>query len=219
MITIQFAPIEALPNEPIKPLGKVSDAFLDRKVTTLHQAAHFVNQMPYGSNSSTDDALILFTEGFGTCLAKHGIIARLAREHGLPISRIEGFYPLTDKVVTGVDSILAEYGVPFIPRTHCFLRYQRIYVDLTDGNCTGKNGLIEGYLKLIDVEPEQTQAEEDRMYREFYSDLCAADPQFARLGVEVMLEILQRCRAVNTATCQIQQKPGSKMIDTNLQEI
>ena len=66
--------------------------------------------------------------------------------------------------MTGIDTILAEYGLPYIPRIHCFLDYKKSYIDLTEGNCTGKNGMIETYLKIFRVKPELTQSERDDSY-------------------------------------------------------
>lgn len=203
MITIRFSPIDALPNAVIHPKGLVSRAFLGRGATTFHQAAYYVGRLPYGSNSSSDNAMILLEDGFGTCLTKHGLVARLAEElEELSVYRCEGFYPLTEKIVTGVDAILAEYGLAYIPRIHCFLAFEEGYVDLTAGNCTGKNGSIETYLEIFRVKPEQTRSETDETYRNYYSGLCAADPAFDQVGVGGMFEVLKRCVALNTAKCQ-----------------
>jgi hypothetical protein len=124
MVTIHFSPIETLPNAVIQPQGVVSQAFIDRGVKTFRDAAYYVNRLPYGHNSSSGNAMTLFDDGFGTCFPKHGLVALLAEELKLPVYRCEGFYPLTDKIVTGVDAILAEYGLPYIPRIHCFLNYE-----------------------------------------------------------------------------------------------
>jgi len=201
VITIHFSPIETLPDAVIRPQGVVSKAFIDRGVKTFREACHYVNRLPYGYNSSSGNAMILFDDGFGTCFEKHGLIARLAEELALPVYRYEGFYPLTNKIVTGVDTILAEYGLPYIPRIHCFLTCGENHIDLTDGNCTGKNGLIETYLKIFQAKPEQTQSELDDTYRSYYAEVCTADPAFAKVGVDGMYEILKRCEALNTALC------------------
>jgi len=201
VITIRFAPIETLPAIPIRPKGIVSKAFLSRGLATLPQAANYVKRLPYGRNRSAEDAMILFQDGFGDCLAKHGIIARLAEELEVAVHRLEGFYRLTEDIVTGVGAILAAYGLSYIPRTHCFLSFEKHYVDLTDGNCTGKNGLIEEYIEIIRVKPEQTRAEADLMIRDFYAKVCEVDADFARLGIEGMLEVLERCIALNSASC------------------
>lgn len=205
MITIHFSPIDTLPDTTIQPQGVVSKAFIDRGVKTFREASYYVNCLPYGYNSSSDNAMILFEDGFGTCFAKHGLIARLAEELALPVYRCEGFYPLTDKIVTGVDTILAEYGLPYIPRIHCFLAYEKNCIDLTDGNCTGKNCLIETYLKIFRAKSEQTQSELEGTYRSYYAEVCTTDPVFAKVGVDSMYKILKQCEALNTALCKWRQ--------------
>jgi hypothetical protein len=131
-------------------------------------------------------------------------VARLAEELQLSVHRCEGFYPLTDTIVTGVGSILAEYGLPYIPRTHCFLSHNNTHVDLTSGNCTGKNGLIETYFKIIPVASDQTQSERDAMYHSYYTEICSSNPVFARVGIETLLEVLKRCQARNAEACSTQ---------------
>jgi hypothetical protein len=203
MITIHFSPIETLPDAIIQPKGLVSKVFIERGVKTFHEASYHVKGLPYGYNCSSDNAMILFEDGFGTCVVKHGVIARLAEELELPVYRCEGFYPLTDKIVTGVDKILADNSLPYIPRIHCFLAYEKNYIDLTEGNCTGKNGIIGTYLKIFRVKPEQTQSQVDKTYRNYYAEICSTDLVFARVGVEGMLEILKQCVSLNTSLCQL----------------
>jgi hypothetical protein len=110
---------------------------------------------------------------------------------------------LTDAIVTGVNEILKEYGLPYIPRTHCFLECENGYVDLTEGNCTGKNGLIESYTEMCRVEAEQTQEEIDQMYRKHFTEICDKDPRFSMIGVDGMLVVLERCVELNTARCNL----------------
>jgi hypothetical protein len=201
MIRIRFSPVSVLPEFGITSDGVVSSAFHSRDIATFHQAAIYIQALPYGFNETSDDSMVLFRDGFGTCTVKHGIIARLAQEHGIPVTRCEGFYPLTDRIVTGAGAILDEYGLPYVPRTHCFLKYRDSYVDLTDGNCTGKNIAIESYFKIIPVVPDQSDSEVDALRRSFFAALCAEDQRFAAVGVERILEALKRCSALNAAIC------------------
>lgn len=200
MLDIKFSPVQTLPDSDIQPTGTVSKAFLSLGLTRFREAAEYVHQLPYG-NSPSEKAMSIFEEGFGTCLVKHGIIARLAEEEGLDVYRCEGFYPLTDKLVTGVGAILAGYDLPHLPRIHCFLEYRKAYIDLTEGNCTGKNGPLEEYLEIFRVPAEQTPEQTHEMYRNFYSKICSTDPVFARVGVEGLFEALNRCKALNASLC------------------
>lgn len=95
-------PIRVLPNVELEPQDPVSNHCLQRGIMTLHEACHWVKALPYGANSSSEDSLILFEEGYGNCTTKHGAIARLASAYSLPISKHLGFYRLNDDIVTGV---------------------------------------------------------------------------------------------------------------------
>lgn len=193
MIHIDFSPASELPPAEIADNGEVSRAFFDRGIRTFQEAASYVRDLPYGFNASSDDSMILLRDGFGTCTTKHGIIARLAEEMDVPARKYEGFYPLTEAVIPDVASILEEAGIAFIPRTHCFLSYQSDFFDLTEGNCTGKKGMVQDYLKIFMVKPEQSQEEIDRCYRDYYEHLCNEDASFSRLGIDGMFEVLKKC--------------------------
>lgn len=193
MIRIAFLPPSALPSTALAESGLLSTIFLGQGVGTFAGAAQLVQQMPYGANSAAGDSLCLFADGQGTCLSKHGLIARLALELGLPVERYEGFFPLTSRVIDGADAVLAEYGLPFVPRLHCFLHFPLGFVDLTAGNITGKNGVIEEYLRILPVPPEQTRDEQEALYAAYCRELCAVDERFARYGAEKLRQIRDLC--------------------------
>jgi hypothetical protein len=193
VIRIHFLPPSALPATPLAEAGMLSATFLQQGAATFAEAAQFVHQMPYGANRSGGDSLCLFADGQGTCLSKHGLIARLALELGLPVERYEGFFPLSSRIIDGADAVLAEYGLPFVPRLHCFLHFPLGFVDLTAGNATGKNCVIEEYLRIVPVPPEQTREEQEAMYAAYCRDLCAVDERFARYSPEQLRQIRDRC--------------------------
>jgi hypothetical protein len=203
MIKIKFSPIECLPEVNISDKGPVSKSFLNIGIKTFQDAAYYVNRLPYGVNLSSENAMIIFSDAFGTCYTKHGVIARLAKEIKVPVFRYEGFYPLTDLIITGVDSILAVYDLPFIPRTHCFLKYRKFYIDLTEGNCTGKNRIIESYLHIFKTKPVHSQNELENIYRKYFAELCAKDNRFNRIGVDKMFEVLKQCAEINNPQCKL----------------
>ena len=147
-------PITVLPNVSLSPQGPMSRRYLEQGLTTFHAACQWTKDLPYGRNTHSEDSLILFEEGHGTCTTKHGAVARLAQEHDLPVQKNLGFYRLNDEIVPGVNAVLAPYGLDFIPQIHCFLVYQNYRVDLTEGNCNGKNKTIEDYDFVVPVEPD-----------------------------------------------------------------
>ncbi|MGF1460488.1 MAG: hypothetical protein ACFBSG_15860 [Leptolyngbyaceae cyanobacterium] len=196
-------PINVLPNITLQSHGVVSEQFLQRDLKTFYEACHWTKNLPYGKNSNNEDSLILFEEGCGTCTTKHGAIARLAQEHNLPIYKKLGFYRLNDEIVTGVDSILAAYGLDFIPQIHCFLVYENCRVDLTEGNCNGKNKTIEDYDYIVQVEPDLSAGEHQAYYLEYLRRYADRFAQIAALNEATILTALAECDRQLKYQCSI----------------
>jgi len=186
-------PIDVLPNPSLQSRGEVSDIFLEMGIDSFHSACQHVKDMPYGANSDSAQSLLLFIEGQGTCSTKHGVIARLAKEQNLPIHKNLGFYRLNDTIVTGVSDILRSYGLRFVPQIHCFLEFENYRVDLTEGNCNGKNQTIDEYDFIVRVQPDPSFQEKESCYREHLQRYFEFSPELEAVGEDKVLEVLEAC--------------------------
>ena len=195
--------IEVLPNPTISNYGIVSSQFYERNIATFHQACSWVKNLPYGSNSSNDDSLIIFQEGKATCTNKHGIISRLAEELDLEIYKNLGLYRLNDEIVTGVNNIIKPYGLEFIPQIHCFLEYKNFRVDLTEGNCNGKNKIIENYDFILRVKPDLTYQEYIDYYLEYLQKYTEIEPRLQKLGSMKISQLLKKCEQQLKYQCSL----------------
>jgi hypothetical protein len=212
--------IELLPNINITSPGLVSEKFLEMGITTLCQACDWVQNLPYGLNSNNEDSLILFTEKCGTCTTKHGVIARLAQELEIELYKNLGFYKLNNEIVTGIDEIIQPHGLNFIPEIHCFLEYQSTKIDLTAGNCNGKNKTIEDYDFVVRVKPDLTTQEHENYYLSYLQKYFLIEPQLAELGISKILQLLELCQNQIKYQCSVMniqipnrlQKSGIKQI-------
>ncbi|HIJ55641.1 MAG TPA: hypothetical protein HPQ03_05895 [Deltaproteobacteria bacterium] len=157
--------LTVFPDKEITSAGVVSDKFLSLGVKTFVDACFYLHELPYGYNSSKDDLMIVFTEKMGTCTTKHSVIATLAEELDLPVTKTICIYAMTEEIVTGTNAILEKYNLPYVPMVHCFLEYDRFKVDLTEGNNNGKNRPIEEFLYTEKVNPHISQKEEYLLYR------------------------------------------------------
>lgn len=171
------------PDARITAAGPISKTFLDMGVRGFQEACGYVHGLPYGYNSDRDDLMILFKEKMGTCTTKHAVIATLAAELGLPISRGVGIYSMTEAIVTGADKILTEYGLPYVPMIHCFLVYEHYRVDLTEGNRNGKNRPIDDFLFTDRVEATISAKDEYMIYRKALSEVILKRAELK--GVEI----------------------------------
>ena len=76
-----------LPNPIIDKKGIISEKFKSLKIKNFWDACKYVHELPYGYNSRTDDILMIFKEGYGSCTTKHAVIATLAEELDIPDTR------------------------------------------------------------------------------------------------------------------------------------
>lgn len=153
------------PNLSILKKGIISEKFINLKIKNFWDACSYVHDLPYGYNSTTEDILILFKEGFGSCTTKHAVIATLSEELSIPVYKMIGIYAMTEDIVTGTNQILEKYHLPYLPMIHCFLIYDSHTVDLTEGNNNGKNRSIEEFLFTEKVIPSFSKKDEYLLYR------------------------------------------------------
>lgn len=197
VLRVRFSDVDVLPSTPFGRVGPVSDEFVDRGVTSFGDAARWLRASPYGLNSS-QDAFAVFRDGVGTCTTKHAAIVTLAGEVGVGVQLVWGLYPLDDSIIAGAGAVLAAAGVPFVPNVHCFVDVNGAFVDLTDGNCTGKRRMVEDYLSLSAVD---VGADEERFWSGAVGELCDRDPRFGHLDVAGLRVVLADCLAANPLLC------------------
>ena len=175
------------PNSPIISSGVVGRQFLQFGMGTFLDACRFVHELPYGYNSNRDDLLILFKEKMGSCTTKHAVIATLAAELTLPVEKNIGIYAMTEKIVTGTDKILQQYGLPYVPMIHCFLAHGDQRVDLTEGNANGKNQAIDEFLYIERVVPNISAKEEYLKYRRALTEHILKRSELQDIDIKTIL--------------------------------
>ena len=162
--------ITVFPDIQITSAGVVSDKFLSLGITTFIDACRKFRDFPYGYNSSKDDLMIVFKENMGTCTTKHSVIATLAEELDLPVTKTICIYAMNEEIVTGTNAILEKYQLPYVPMVHCFLEYQRFKVDLTEDNNNGKNRSIEEFLYTEKVNKTNLPNYRSKHHRDYKED-------------------------------------------------
>jgi len=152
-----------------------------------------VNDLPYDYNSNMVDSLLLFTKKKGIWLTKHGAIAGLAKELYLPIHKNIGFFKLNNEIYSDIENLLSKYELEYIPQFDFFLKYNDHYVDLTEGNCTGKNKIIDEFDFIVPVAAEISMDEMIHLYIEYIEKYSGFEPKFKTLGLEKILTALSEC--------------------------
>jgi len=207
MIKVTFSSYEVFPDVEISSRGVFSDLFIDVGMKTFHDACRWVRDLPYDYNSDMVDSRLIFTEKKGICLTKHGAIARLAEEMGLPVRKNIGFFRLNDEIYTGMGSLLRKYGLDYIPQIDCFLKFNEFCIDLTEGNCTGKNKPIDEFDFIVPVAPEISMDEMLMLYVEHLEKFSRFEPKFKTAGADKILTVLSECTAEMQARCCVSTSP------------
>ncbi len=188
--------VSTIPNYQLKDAGPYSKAFIGYGLTDFHSACRHIQKMPYGSNSSDYDPILIFEEGAGNSKGKHGAVAALAQEQGLPVYRFEGFYRLSEKLIPGVNKILTPFGLPFIPFTHSFLGYKQTRVDLTEGNDHGKLSLPRYYELMAIVPAKQSISESREFFRWGLTHYRRLFPMFNGFTDDELILLIDQCARV-----------------------
>ena len=177
------------PDKRIAENGPVSKVFIGLGITSLQAACRYVHELPYGYNSNSDDLMILFKEKKGTCTTKHAVIGTLAQELALPVHKYVGIYAMTEEIVSGTNTLLAEFQLPYIPMLHCFLVYENFRVDLTEGNRNGKNRSIEEFLYAQQVAPNISTKDEYLLYRKALKDVVLKRSELLGVDLKRILQV------------------------------
>ena len=78
-----------------------------------------------------------------------------------------GVYKFTEEISSGANEILKKYKIPYIPMIHCFLVYNTLHFDLTEGNKIGKKKPIENrsFIHIEEVEPFISRKDEYLLFK------------------------------------------------------
>lgn len=190
---------EKLPDLPLTPQGTFSRYFLkletEKTIKTFKDACLHVQQMPYGYNTDREDMWSLFKENMGSCTTKHGVIAKLAVEVGIPLHKHVGVYQFNEEVCTGAEKILDKYQIPYIPMTHCFLVFQQYRFDLTEGNHNGKNHPINDLIQEEQVIPFISGKDEYLLFKRILRETIL--PSSAMLNIPEITLLKAREEAIH----------------------
>jgi hypothetical protein len=198
----RMQPYTVFPDKPIMDNGPMARTFLSMGIDDFHHACRYVHELPYGYNSDREDPMILFAEMKGSCTTKHAVIAALAGELGVVIDKHIGIYAMTEALVTGTQTILDKYKLPYLPMVHCFLVFGEQRVDLSEGNQNGKNGPIDDFLHTEKVTANISGKDEYLLYRKALNAHILQRPEFDGITIKAVLKAREEGLALLRANIQ-----------------
>lgn len=204
-VVIRFSGVEKLPDAAISAsAGPASRQFCDRGLPTVQAAARWLQNLPYAPGAGMGPLRAL-DSGSGDCTSKHAALIALTDEVGVEVNLVWGIYRLDGSLVPAAGPVLAEWGLPFVPNVHCFVQSADRFVDLTEGNCTGKSRQVEHYLALFPARP----GADDRAVLRLMTELITADdPRFAGCSPGELLAARDLCAQAKTAACLVDPAPA-----------
>ncbi len=186
---------DKLPDAEIKPVGEFSIKFLELGIKTFRGACDYVHKIDYGYNTNYEDKMILFKEKRGSCTSKHAVIASLAEELEIPLYKHVCIYKLTEEITTGVNEILKNYEIPYVPMAHCFLVYDKFKYDLTEGNNNGKKIHVDEYIHSEKVDPFISRKDEYLLFKKVLKEKILPSKEMEGITEKTLLKA--RAKAIN----------------------
>ncbi|HUW91296.1 MAG TPA: hypothetical protein VMV43_12355 [Candidatus Nanopelagicaceae bacterium] len=179
---------DKLPDAEIKPVGELSIKFLDLGIKTFREACDYVHKIDYGYNTNYEDKMIFFKEKRGSCTTKHAVIAGLAQELNIPLYKHVCVYKFTEEITTGVNEILKKYEIPYVPKVHCFLVYDKYKFDLTEGNYNGKKKPINEYIHSERVDPYISRKDEYLLFKKVLKEIILPSKEMEGITEKTLLK-------------------------------
>ncbi len=121
-----------LPNFRLTKDQPLSKRFNNKGIDTYHDAIRYIQKLPYGRNTTTENVTIILSEGKGTCSTKHACLKTLAEEN--EINSIEfhlSIYTMDSNNTPKVAKVLKKYKLDYILEAHTYLFYDNERFDYT----------------------------------------------------------------------------------------
>lgn len=126
-----------------------------KSIENWSELIDFVKHIPYGRNSNREDLALVLKENKGTCSSKHAFLKRIADLNGFTnVKLILGIYRMDDSNTPKIGDVISKSGLEYIPEAHCYLKLNKLYVDITNSN-SNIDRLRNDILEEIEIEAEQ----------------------------------------------------------------
>jgi len=196
-----------LPDAPLGAVGPDSQAFLHEGCADYRSAAKYLHELPYERNSDRADFRLVLSEGRGTCSTKHGLLAAVALEQGLPVSLTIGIYDMSEHNTPGVGRVLSAHGLDSLTEAHCYLRYAGRRVDVTRSGVLPRAS-ITGFHEEWPIVPTQIGAHKVALHQGYLRRWLGDRPALT-LSPEDLWRIREMCIA---ALAQAQGSPTASRL-------
>lgn len=142
-------------NFELEAEGPISDAFREKGISDFSEACVYVENLPYGRNSTRKDFTLVLTEGKGTCSSKHALLVALAEENARQdIELIAGIFLMSEETHLQLKGYFSDKTYKQIPECHCYIRCNGVRYDFT-GPTSLMDKIAPKIVREQRIEPQQ----------------------------------------------------------------
>ena len=180
------------PSFSILPKGEISNAFLERNITSFYEACLFIGDLPYGRNSNINRLVDLFEEQCGTCSTKHALLKLLAEENNFNGLRlILGMYKMNAINSPKLKVILEQNKLDYLPEAHCYLIYNNQIIDHTN-NKSKLTDFSDDFLGEIEINVDEITDLKVTYHKNYLKDWLSKN-QLIKYTLSEIWDIREQC--------------------------
>jgi len=182
-----------LPDFSIKINGPVSSRLVGLNIHRFHDAVQFIWRLHYGRNSSKTDLNSVIEEQKGTCSTKHALIKTLLDEHEVnSIHLMLGIYKMNKLNTPGVEKVLDQHDLPYLPEAHNYLKYRGHRYDFTFPD-TVNHEVFEYLSEEMVIEPQQIAKFKVEYHQNFLDNWIREEQLESRFSLSAIWEVREAC--------------------------
>lgn len=178
-----------LPDFPLVRPAKLSQLFIDRKITQFSGAVAYLRKLPYRRTSESRDLSSIITDSGGSFTARNALLVQLSREQGFKDLSLSLCTHEFDRNCPGVSTILDEQNLAGLPEAQGCIQYRgQMFTVADDSLC-----LEAEVLSAIEIAPAQISTFKRRYHQNYLSNWMQLGRLDQRWSVENLWGVRSRC--------------------------
>ncbi len=178
-----------LPDFPLVRTAKLSQLFMDRKITHFSDAVAYLRTLPYRRTSVSRDLTSVITDSGGSFTARNALLVQLSREQGFKDVSLSLCTHEFDRNCPEVGAILDEQGLASLPEAQACVQYQGQMFTVADRSLC----LEAEVLSEIEIAPAQISTFKRRYHQNYLSNWIQLERLDQLWSVETLWGVRSRC--------------------------
>ena len=179
-------PYTSLPNKSLEQDSEMANLLREFGCNSFHQACDLVWKIPYGRNSDRQNLKLVLSENVGTCSTKHALLKLLSNELDIDVELVLGIYAMNEANTPGVESVLADSNMKYLPEAHCYLSYGGARIDLTNHKSGSWREISEFFMERK-IRPADIGETKKSLHRQFLAE------RYGEKNLERIWNVRERC--------------------------